>query len=178
MSYSLSELNRMSQEEFVTALGAVYEHTPAIAQAAWTKQPFNDLTSLHQAMVNVVEALSQEEQLALIRAHPDLGSKAKMADASVQEQAGVGLNQLTPDEYNRFVSLNQAYKEKFGFPFIVAVKYHTRASILDAFEQRLANTIEVERAQALSEINQIAQVRLEKLVEAPADDTPPIAIFI
>lgn len=164
MSYSLSELNQMSQEKFVSGLGAVYEHTPAIAQAAWHKHPFSDLTSLHQAMVNIVNAMSQEEQLALIQAHPDLGSKAKMADASVQEQAGVGLNQLTPDEYDRFVSLNQAYKEKFGFPFIIAVKNHTRASILAAFEHRLENTMEAEREQALTEINQIAQVRLEKLV--------------
>lgn len=165
MSYSLAELNQMDREEFIAALGTVYEHTPAIADQAWQQHPFTDLSQLHQTMVNLVTAMSQAEQLALIRAHPDLGSKAKMATASVQEQAGVGLDRLTPAEYEHWQSLNQAYKDKFGFPFIVAVKQHTQASIMEAFERRLANSVEVEIAQALKEINQIAWFRLHDLVE-------------
>lgn len=164
MSYSLSALNQMSQEEFVAALGAVYEHTPAIAHQAWYQHPFKDVAELHQRMVDQVNAMSQEEQLALIRAHPDLGSRAKMAEASVQEQAGVGLDRLTPPEYERLQALNGLYKEKFGFPFIVAVKHHTKASILEAFNQRLENSVNTEIKQALGEIIQIARFRLADLV--------------
>ena len=164
MPYSLSELNQMSQETFVQVLGAVFEDTPAIAQKAWHKRPFADVAQLHQSMVDVVKALSQDEQLALIKAHPDLGSKAKMAEASVREQDGVGMDRLTHQEYDRFVSLNQAYKDKFGFPFIVAVKNHTKASILEAFEYRLKNTTEAEIKQALTEISQIAEFRLSEIV--------------
>jgi 2-oxo-4-hydroxy-4-carboxy-5-ureidoimidazoline decarboxylase len=87
-----------------------------------------------------------------------------MAEASVQEQAGAGLNRLTPEEFDRFQALNQAYKAKFGFPFIIAVRNHTKTSILDAFEQRLQHPIDIEREQALSEIFQIAEFRLATLV--------------
>lgn len=164
MSFSIEQLNQMSQEEFVAALGAVFEETPAIARHTWSDRPFRDVADLHQKMVQVVNGMSADEQLALIRAHPDLGSRAKMADASIQEQAGVGLDRLSPDEYQRFQSLNHAYQTKFGFPFIIAVKNHTKASILNAFEQRLKNSIGVEKQQALSEIAQIARFRLDGIV--------------
>lgn len=165
MSYSLEQLNHMSQAEFVEALGAIFEHTPTIAQAAWNQRPFTDRTHLHQCMVDVVQAFSREQQLALIRAHPDLGSKAKMAAASVQEQSGAGLDRLTAEEYQCFQQLNQAYKKRFGFPFIIAVKNHTKQSILAAFGQRLEHSIEQELQQALTEIFQIAQFRLQDLVQ-------------
>lgn len=164
MPYTIAELNQLDQESFVTALGAVFEDTPTIAKLAWSYRPFNDREGLHQAMVRVVQGMTPEAQLALIRAHPDLGSKAKMAEASVKEQAGAGLDRLTPEEFERFHSLNAAYKAKFGFPFIIAVKNHTKASILEAFEERLDHAIEAEQARALLEINQIANFRLQTLV--------------
>jgi len=164
MSFSIAQLNQMSQAEFVEVLGAVFEETPTIAQKAWGDRPFGDVTDLHQKMVQVVNGMSDDEQLALIKAHPDLGSKAKMAEASVQEQSGVGLDRLSLEEYERFNYLNEAYKTKFGFPFIIAVKNHTRATILEAFEQRLQNSPETEKHQALSEITQIARFRLEGIV--------------
>lgn len=164
MVYSLDTLNQMNQETFTEALGAIFEHTPAIAQMAWNRRPFGDLADLHQKMVSVVDHLSPEEQLALICAHPDLGSRAKMAETSVQEQAGVGLDRLSPEEYQQFHHLNQNYREKFGFPFIIAVKNHTKTSILDAFAQRLRNDAIAERQQALIEITQIAWFRLQDLV--------------
>jgi 2-oxo-4-hydroxy-4-carboxy-5-ureidoimidazoline decarboxylase len=160
MSYSIAQLNQMSQEEFVETLGAVFEDTPVIAQQAWNQRPFANVTDLHQKMVQVVQAMSQDEKLALIQAHPDLGSKAKMAAASVQEQTGVGLDRLTPEDYQRFHLLNQTYKEKFGFPFIIAVKHHTKASILEAFDRRLKNTMDAEMTQAVTEIAEIARFRL------------------
>jgi 2-oxo-4-hydroxy-4-carboxy-5-ureidoimidazoline decarboxylase len=161
---SLIELNQMSQEEFVKTLSSVFEETSAIAARVWYERPFKDVSQLHQKMVNAIRDYSQEEQLLLIQAHPDLGSKAKMAAASVQEQAGVGLDRLTPEEYERFLSLNQAYKNKFNFPFIIAVKNQTKESILAAFERRWQNSVEVERKQALDEIFQIAWFRLQATI--------------
>lgn len=154
----------MSQEGFTEALGDIWEETPEIAKQAWNSKPFADLDGLYQAMVEIVNSMSNEEQLALIKAHPDLGSKVKMAEASVQEQAGVGLDRLSESEYQRFQTLNQAYKDKFGFPFIVAVKYHTKESILEAFESRLQNSWEQEKKQALIEIEKIAKSRLASIV--------------
>ncbi len=153
----------MTQEAFVAALGGVFEHSPWVAEKAWIKRPFADITSLHQAMSAVVQEASLEQKLVLIRAHPDLATKASMSTSSVQEQAGAGLDLLTPEEYDRFQSLNQAYKSKFCFPFIVAVRNHTKESILEAFSSRLGNTSEVELEQALAEIEQIAHLRLMTL---------------
>ena len=164
MPYAIAQLNQMTQDEFVAALGAIFEETPAIARQAWEKRPFADIADLHQQMVNEMNAMSRDEQLALIQAHPDLGSKTKMAEASVNEQAGAGLDRLSPEEYERFHSLNQAYQEKFGFPFIIAVKNHARASILQAFERRLHNPVETEIQQALAAIVEIAQFRLAEAI--------------
>lgn len=165
MSKAIAQLNQMRQEEFVSVFGTLFEHTPEIAQKAWNYRPFKDAIQLHQKMIDVVEMMSKDEQIALIRAHPDLGSKAKMAEASVQEQAGLGLDRLDSQEYARFQLLNQAYKNKFGFPFIIAVKNQTKASFLEAFERRLPNNIETEIAQAIAEINKIAWFRLQNLVD-------------
>ncbi len=159
-SYVIATLNQMSQAEFTEALGSIFEHTPEIASQAWQERPFDDVTKLHQGMAAIVENMSESDQLKLISAHPDLGSKFKMAEASVQEQSTVGLDQLSSNEYRRFQQLNDAYKQKFGFPFIIAVRNHTKDSILAAFEQRLENTIALERKQAIAEIIEIARWRL------------------
>ena len=166
---TISQLNQMSQAEFTKVLGEIWEETPEIAQQAWHDKPFANLEALHRAMVAIVNSMNNEKQLALIKAHPDLGSKAKMAEASVQEQAGVGLDRLSEAEYQRFQSFNQAYKDKFDFPFIVAVKYHTKESILQAFETRLENSQEQEKQQALTEISKIARLRLESLINLDLD---------
>lgn len=160
MHISLADLNQSSQDAFVAALDGIFEHTPAIAQNTWHQRPFASLDALHQGMVAVVQAAGSDFQLALIRAHPDLGSKAKMADASVQEQAGAGLDQLTSAEFAQFQALNQTYNAQFGFPFLIAVRQHTKHSILAAFQHRLQNTPDVEQQQALTEIFQIARLRL------------------
>ena len=163
--FTLEQLNQMSQAEFTKALGEIWEETPEIAKKALHDRPFKDLDSLHRAMVAVVDSMSEAEQRGLIKAHPDLGSKAKMADASVQEQAGAGLDRLSESEYQRFQSLNQSYKDKFDFPFIIAVKNHTLDSILEAFTNRLENDRTTEQQQALTEIKQIARLRLETLID-------------
>jgi 2-oxo-4-hydroxy-4-carboxy-5-ureidoimidazoline decarboxylase len=150
----------MSQSEFTEAIGSIFEHTPEVAAEAWRSQPFADVQNLHQVMAAIVLKMSDDEQLKLICAHPDLGSKFKMAEASIQEQSTVGLDQLSATEYDRFQYLNQAYKDKFAFPFIIAVRNHTKDSILKAFEQRLLNNLEVEKKQAIAEIIEIARWRL------------------
>lgn len=162
--YTIAQLNQMSRAEFTEALGEIWEETPEIAERAWHSRPFENVEALYQAMVTVIDSMNEVEQLALIKAHPDLGSKTKMAEASVQEQAGVGLDRLSKLEYQRFQTLNQSYKNKFDFPFIVAVKYHTKESILDAFETRLQNNQEQEKHQALLEIGKIARLRLDSLL--------------
>lgn len=165
MVYSIDKINQMSQEEFVEAFGNVFEETPAIAHQAWEHRPFVDATHLHMQMLRVVNEMDQESQLTFIRAHPELGSKTKMADASVQEQTKAGLDRLTSEEYQDFQRLNQAYRNKFGFPFIIAVKNYTKDSILETFNNRLNNSFDAEIQQTLSEIAQITQLRLLTLVK-------------
>ncbi len=167
MGYSLSAINQMDRPAFVEALGHLFEHTPEIAGAAWSQRPFESLAALHGAMVAVMRSLPPAQQLALIRAHPDLGSAAKMADASVEEQASVGLDRLTPAEFDTLKQLNQTYTEAFGFPFIIAVKHHTKEGILAALEQRLQNSPAVEQTTALDQIAEIARLRLDALVSSP-----------
>jgi 2-oxo-4-hydroxy-4-carboxy-5-ureidoimidazoline decarboxylase len=161
----IDDLNHMDLEEFMNQLGGVFEDTPAIARRVWDNRPFANLEALHQSLVDDVKAMNVAEQLALIRAHPDLGSKAKMAEASVKEQAVAGLDQLTADEYQQFQQLNQAYQEQFEFPFIIAVKNHTKESILEAFRLRLHHSVEVEREGAIAEIIEIARLRLAQVVQ-------------
>jgi len=164
MTYTISDINRMSQAAFIEVCGSVFEHTPAIATHAWSKRPFADIHDLHQTMIDIVDQLPDEDQLALICAHPDLGSRATMAEASVNEQAGAGLDRLSPQDYDRLQMLNNAYQARFGFPFIVAVKRHTLASIFETLEHRLNHSVEAEVQQALSEISHIAWFRLSDLI--------------
>ncbi len=168
MVYSISDINSMSQREFVDLLGAIFEETPAIAQQAYTAKPFASLTDLHQAMVAVVEEMPRPQQIALIQAHPELANKAKMAkmaEASVQEQKNAGLSQLSASDYERFQALNSAYQEKFDFPFVIAVKGHNKDSIVAALEDRLGNEKEEEIGRSLKEIEKITRFRLDALLK-------------
>jgi OHCU decarboxylase len=152
----------LSREDFLARFGPVYEASPWVAEAVWPDPP-DDLPGLAAVMAAVVDAAPRELQLALIRAHPELASRAKMADASVKEQAGAGLDQCSPAEFEAFQRLNAAYNARFGFPFIFAVKGATRADILAAFEARLANDPATEFATAIAQIHRIAGFRLADL---------------
>lgn len=162
--YNIIQLNQMNQWEFTQVLGNIFECTPSIAEKTWYERPFKDVNDLHQKMIAVVNDMSINEQLTLIRAHPDLGSKARMAEASIKEQSGVGLDKLNPQEYDRFHFLNKAYQDQFGFPFIIAVRNHTKSSIIEAFEQRSHNTKIIEHQRAIAEIFQIAYFRLVDII--------------
>jgi 2-oxo-4-hydroxy-4-carboxy-5-ureidoimidazoline decarboxylase len=160
---TLRELNAMDREAFIAAFGWVFEHSPWVAERAWNSRPFESLAGLHGAMAKAVEQAAAGEQLALIRAHPDLGTRTRMSDASTGEQSGAGLDRLTPSEYDQLIRLNSVYREKFGFPFIYAVKGSTKQDVLRALESRLAGDAATERATALTEIYRIAQFRLEEM---------------
>lgn len=165
---TLAELNQLNQQAFVEVLGSIYEHSPWVAESAYSAKPFKSLEHLHTVMSQSVAEASQDMQLALIRAHPDLAGKAALAqltEHSRQEQVGAGLDMLSIEEYQRFHDLNDRYKEKFAFPFVLAVKGHTKHSILASFEERLDNDVEAEQERALKEINRIAFFRLQMLIE-------------
>lgn len=165
---TIDQINQLDQPQFVAALGFVFEQSPWIAAETWPARPFADLRQLHAAMVAVVRGAAQAQQIALIRAHPDLAGRAAIAGTltaeSTREQASAGLNQLTPDEFATFTRLNQAYREQFGFPFVVCVREHTRASILEQFQRRLGHAPAQEIATALEEISKIAWLRLRDSV--------------
>ncbi len=164
---SLADVGAMDRERFVAAFGALFEGSPWVAERAFAKRPFAGLEDLHGAMVGILRAAGREELLALIRAHPDLAGRAglgELSGESAAEQAAAGLDRCTVDELARFHALNDAYAEKFGFPFILAVKESTKAAILGAFEERLGNEPAAEFERALAEIAKIAHFRLSAQV--------------
>jgi OHCU decarboxylase len=165
----LAALNGMSGAEFTAALGAVFEHSPWVAEAAWPKAPFASIDALHAAMIAAARSAPAERQLALIRAHPDLAGRAartgEMTASSVDEQASAGLLNLSEAEFATFHRLNSAYRERFGFPFIIAVRRHSKESLLAAFEERLAHSPKTELGVALAEIAAITRMRLDGLIE-------------
>lgn len=166
---SIDAVNGLSAEAFLGHFGDVAEHSPWVAELAAMRRPFASREALVVAFDAAMQAAPRERQLALIRAHPDLAGKAaiagEMAEDSKKEQAGAGLDRLSPDEFARFTALNDAYKDKFGFPFIFAVKGATKDMILAAFESRIGNDPATEFATALAQIARIFRFRLEDRVE-------------
>jgi 2-oxo-4-hydroxy-4-carboxy-5-ureidoimidazoline decarboxylase len=167
MSLTISQLNQFGQTEFVRVIGPVFEHSPWIAETAFTKKPFADLENLHRALCETVKTSSEEKQLALICAHPDLVGKialvGQLTKESMNEQASAGLNKLSPEEIDLFQKQNTAYKNKFGFPFVICARLNKKAAVLAGFETRLKNSREQEIKAALEEIFKIAELRLHDL---------------
>ncbi len=161
---------RLDRDGFVGRFGAVYEHSPWIAEAvfeAGLTAAEDRPAGLHEAMKAIVEKAPRERQLSLLRAHPDLAGKLAVAGGltahSAGEQAGAGLDKCSPAEFARFSALNERYQAAFGFPFIMAVRGRTRAEILAAFERRLHNDPAAEFRTALDEVHKIALFRLREL---------------
>jgi 2-oxo-4-hydroxy-4-carboxy-5-ureidoimidazoline decarboxylase len=165
---ALTVLNAKSFDEFVRILGGVFEHSPWVAQSVADLRPFESVDALHQAMVGAIEAAGPEAQLALICAHPELAGKAAIGGQltleSTAEQGGAGLDNCTPEQFSSLTSLNQAFREKFVFPFILAVRGYDRAGIIEQFRRRLSLTIEAEKAESLQQIYKIGRLRLNDLV--------------
>ena len=161
---TLTDLNAGTKDTFVTALGGVFEHSPWVAERAWEHRPFASLEALHLAMVETLARAAEDAQLAVLRAHPDLGTRARMTEASAGEQAGAGLDRLTSVEFERLGRLNHDYRERFGFPFLFAVKGATKHDILAALERRLTAPRDEEFSEALRQVARIARFRLEALI--------------
>jgi 2-oxo-4-hydroxy-4-carboxy-5-ureidoimidazoline decarboxylase len=166
---TLEALNALSVDGFVAAVGFAFEDSPWIARRAAERRPFASRDALHAAMVGVVGAAGTVQQVALIAAHPDLAGRVaregRLTPASRDEQAGAGLDRLSPQETARFESANARYRERFGFPFVICVREHDKASILAALETRATHDRPTEIAAALAEIAKIARLRLEDAVQ-------------
>ncbi len=161
---TIEALNALDRAQFVETVGWVFEHSPWVAERALVARPFPSADALHGAMVDQVEHASAEEQLVLLRAHPDLGTRARVSDASAAEQAGAGLDQLTPAEFERLLALNKAYRDKFGFPFLFAVKGSSKHDILDALDRRVESSRDEEYRVALAQVYRIARFRIESIL--------------
>lgn len=159
---TIAEVNGIATRgEFAERLGWVFEHSPWVAERTWESRPFVSPDDLCEKMAGHLGAAPRELQLALLRAHPDLGTRAKVSPDSAREQAGAGLDRLTEEEYLRLLALNAAYKEKFGFPFLYAVKGGGKEAILEALALRLGSAPEEEFEEAMRQVRRIARFRLE-----------------
>ena len=175
---TIEEINGLDRDEFVSRFGAVSERSPWVAEAAWHERPFGGFAELNEAFVRAMNEGPHERQRDLIRAHPDLAGKAAVAGEltaeSAREQASAGLDRLTPEEYEDFQRLNSAYRDKFGFPFIVCVRDHSKETILANAAARLGHSRPEEVETALGEIAKIAHLRLRDLVEPePIEEGKP-----
>jgi len=168
---TLSDLNASDRDRFVAVLGGSFEKAPWVAERTFARRPFATVADLHAAMLQAVAGAGEAAQLDLIRGHPELASKVARGGAiteeSRREQGSLGLDRLSDAEFARFERLNNAYRERFGFPFVICVRRHTRDSILDRFERRLGNSPIEERGAALKEIGHIARLRLNDAVDGP-----------
>jgi 2-oxo-4-hydroxy-4-carboxy-5-ureidoimidazoline decarboxylase len=168
---SLQTLNSAGKAEFITALGDVYEHAPWVAEEVHGKRPFASLNALHEAMTAAIRDAPAEQRIALLKGHPDLAGKAARAGTmtadSKAEQASAGLDRLSEGEYAAFHRLNDAYRKKFGIPFIICVRRHGKDSILRQYERRLQNNAAAETKAALTEVFRIGALRLDQRVESP-----------
>jgi beta-ureidopropionase / N-carbamoyl-L-amino-acid hydrolase len=164
----------MAAAEFAAALGAIFEHSPWVAERAAAQRPFKSVLGLHAAMSDAVMRAPLELQQTLILAHPELAGRAaqrgELTQASSGEQKGAGLSTLTPDQFERLTALNRQYRERFGFPFILAVKGHTPQSVIASLSARLQHQADEERLVALQQICRIARFRLADLIEEPCGD--------
>ncbi len=167
-SLTLTALNAMDREKFVQLLGGIFEHSPWVAEQVFDQRPFASVDQLHSAMTTCIDQAGQAAQLKLIRAHPELAGKAavrgELTEESAREQSGAGLNQCSPQEYEQLQRLNSDYNRKFGFPFIVAVRGHTRHSIIALMALRLGNDPIEEARESLQQIYKIGGFRLRDLL--------------
>jgi OHCU decarboxylase len=174
----IDSLNAATPADFVQALGSLYEHSPWVPERAAALRPFTSVRALHDAMVSCARDASRDEQIALVRAHPELAGKEAVGGvltaASASEQGRLGLDRLNHDEFERLAELNRRYQAAFGFPCIIALRLHqTRDSVLAEFERRLKNDRETELYLALAQIEQIVRGRLAALFGVASEELRP-----
>jgi 2-oxo-4-hydroxy-4-carboxy-5-ureidoimidazoline decarboxylase len=167
--FDLTALNAMDRDAFVAVLGPAFENAPWVAAGAWSERPFANAAALHAAMLGVVRRAPEEQQLAFLCGHPELAGReaqtGTMTAESTGEQSSAGLNALTAAERDELQSLNRAYRERHGFPFIIAVRANTKQQIFGAIRARTAQATEIERRSALEQIGLITKGRIDALVD-------------
>jgi OHCU decarboxylase len=171
----ITDVSELDRPAFVALLGSVFEHSSWVADAAWERGPFVSVDHLHAALVTAIASAPREQRLALIRAHPDLGARAEpLTQESTREQAAAGLDTLPDDPRARLLALNRAYRERFGFPFVICARDHDADQILAAAQERLGHDPLTEERVALEQIARIGRLRLDDLV-TDTDDGDPTA---
>ena len=169
MPCSIADINQADEARFVELLGGIFEHSPWVAELVYAIRPFTDREHLHREMVAAMRRAPQLQRMALLCAHPELAGReadsGRLTDASQREQAGAGLDQCSPRELQQIKSFNQAYRDRFEFPFIIAVSGLERRQIIAAMERRLDNDSDTEFETALAEVEKIARIRLDALID-------------
>ena len=161
----INKINKLSRSEFVKVFANIFENTEWIAEELYNQIPFNNFEELYSKILNIFETATEEKQLKILNAHPDLANKTKiglLTPDSLKEQTNAGLDQCTKKEFNEFKKLNETYK-KFGFPFILAIKEKTKIEILDNFRKRISSDPKIEFKEAVKQVKQIASFRLKEL---------------
>ena len=166
---TLTSINQLDRQDFINLLGSIYEHSPWVAEITFAKHPFDSVVALHQTMIDIVKASDLDNRLALIRNHPELAGKeaavGTLTEDSKKEQSRAGLNQCSAEELEQIRALNRSYLQKFGFPFVIAVSGLNKHQIIAAMQTRMINDEATEFATSLNEIDKIAKIRLDALID-------------
>ena len=162
---SIDKLNRLNKSEFISIFGNVFEKTQWIAEKAFNLIPYNNFDEFTLKMIEIYSKTESKNHLIILNSHPELVVEKKLTLESKQEQSGANLNQCSDKEFNEFKKLNINYKNKFGFPFIIAVKGKNRIEILESFRKRINNTIETEFEEAKEQVKKIALLRIKDIIK-------------
>ena len=162
---SIDKFNKLSKTEFISIFGNIFEKTKWIAERCYESKPYNNLDELVSKMLKIFENIEKERHLEILNSHPDLAVEKKLTEDSKNEQKNASLNQCTDEEFVEFKKLNEEYKKKFGFPFIIAVKGKNKEEILNSFRQRITNNINLEFEEAKKQVKKIATFRLDEIIK-------------
>ena len=162
---SIDKFNKLSKAEFISIFGNIFEKTEWIAEKCYELKPYNNLDEFVSKMMKIFENIEKERHLEILNSHPDLTVEKKLTKDSKNEQKNASLNQCTDEEFLEFKKLNEEYKKKFGFPFIVAVKGKNKEEILNSFRQRITNNINLEFEEAKKQVKKIASFRLSEIIK-------------
>ena len=162
---SIDKFNKLSKTEFISIFGNIFEKTKWIAERCYESKPYNNLDELVSKMLKIFENIEKERHLEILNSHPDLAVEKKLTEDSKNEQKNSSLNQCTDEEFVEFKKLNEEYKKKFGFPFIIAVKEKNKEEILNSFRQRITNNINLEFEEAKKQVKKIASFRLGEIIK-------------
>ena len=162
---SIDKFNKLSKDEFISIFRNIFEKTEWIAERCYESKTYNNLDELVSKMMKIFEKIEKERHLEILNSHPDLAVEKKLTEDSKNEQKNASLNQCNDEEFIEFKKLNEEYKKKFGFPFIIAVKGKNKEEILNSFRQRITNNINLEFEEAKKQVKKIASFRLGEIIK-------------